>query len=86
MKLGEIYRHCIESGMAQDARSRMELQRVMDDAREEYGKLAPDLRLKSRGWASVPWKGSVTEAREAALREKKPVFMMVDTGNPIGFA
>lgn len=52
----------------------------------EYQKLKPDLRLKSKGWASLPWRATVTDAREAALREKKPIFMMVDTGNPIGFA
>lgn len=56
----------------------------MTDA--EYQKLRPDLRLKSKGWASLPWRATVTDAREAALREKKPIFMMVDTGNPIGFA
>lgn len=53
---------------------------------EDYGKLRPELRLKSKGWASLPWRATLTEAREAALREKKPIFMMVDTGNPIGFA
>lgn len=52
----------------------------------EYDQLHRDLRLKNKPWASVPWKGSITEAREAALQEKKPIFMMVDTGNPIGFA
>ena len=53
---------------------------------EEYRKLQPELRLKSKGWASLPWRATLTDAREAALREKKPIFMMVDTGNPIGFA
>jgi hypothetical protein len=53
---------------------------------EEYRTLQPGLRLKSKGWASLPWRATVTDAREAALREKKPIFMMVDTGNPIGFA
>jgi len=53
---------------------------------EDYRKLQPELRLKSKGWASLPWRATVTGAREAALREKKPIFMMVDTGNPIGFA
>jgi len=53
---------------------------------EEYRKLQPELRLKSKGWASLPWRATVTGAREAALKEKKPIFMMVDTGNPIGFA
>jgi len=53
---------------------------------EEYQKIRSDVRLKSRGWASLPWRATVTDARMAALREKKPIFMMVDTGNPIGFA
>jgi hypothetical protein len=53
---------------------------------EEFEKLKPDLRLKSRGWASLPWRATLTDAREASLRERKPIFMMVDTGNPIGFA
>lgn len=53
---------------------------------EDYRKLQPDLRLKSKGWASLPWRATLTDARLAALREKKPIFMMVDTGNPIGFA
>ena len=53
---------------------------------EEYRKLQPELRLKSKGWASLPWRATLTDAREAALKEKKPIFMMVDTGNPIGFA
>ena len=53
---------------------------------QEYQTLRGGLRLKSRGWASLPWRATLTDAREAALREKKPIFMMVDTGNPIGFA
>jgi hypothetical protein len=52
----------------------------------EYQALRGDLRLKNKGWASLPWRATLTEAREAALKEKKPIFMMVDTGNPIGFA
>ncbi|HLF94864.1 MAG TPA: hypothetical protein VJB14_15465 [Planctomycetota bacterium] len=53
---------------------------------EEFRKLQPELRLKGKGWASLPWKATLTGAREAALKERKPIFMMVDTGNPIGFA
>lgn len=53
---------------------------------EEFRKVQPEMRLKSKGWASLPWRATLTDAREAAIREKKPIFMMVDTGNPIGFA
>lgn len=44
MKLGDIYRHCVEKGMSEDARSVEELQRVMDDARKAYDKLDADER------------------------------------------
>lgn len=36
MKLSEIYRHCVDRGMAEDARSTKELERVMSAAREEF--------------------------------------------------
>jgi hypothetical protein len=52
----------------------------------EFEKLRKDLRLKSKPWATLPWQATVTEARELAARAGKPIFMMVDTGNPIGFA
>ena len=53
---------------------------------EEFRTLQPELRLRNKGWASLPWRATLTDAREAALKERKPIFMMVDTGNPIGFA
>ena len=53
---------------------------------DEFRKIQPEMRLKSKGWASLPWRATLTDARESAIREKKPIFMMVDTGNPIGFA
>jgi putative NIF3 family GTP cyclohydrolase 1 type 2 len=42
VKLGDIYRTCIEKGMAEDARDRDELKRVMDAEREKYDKLDED--------------------------------------------
>ncbi len=42
MKLGEIYRHCVEKGMAEDERGHEELQRLLDDARKAYEKLDED--------------------------------------------
>lgn len=44
MRLREIYRHCVEKGMAEDARTAEELQRVMDAARTAYDKLDTDER------------------------------------------
>ena len=42
MKLSEIYALAIERGMEADARTRQELQRVMDASRKEYEKLDAD--------------------------------------------
>jgi hypothetical protein len=36
------------------------------------------------GWREVPWRLSVLEARDQAAKEKKPVFMLVRSGHPLG--
>lgn len=42
MKLREIYRHCVDTGMAEDGRTRERLERVMAEAGEAYEKLPED--------------------------------------------
>jgi hypothetical protein len=39
---------------------------------------------RGEAWRSVPWELSVLEAREKAARAKKPVFMLVRSGHPLG--
>ena len=51
----------------------------------EFKQLAKELAVKTQRWASIPWKSSVTEARQVAAREKKPIFFNVNTGNCLGF-
>ena len=51
----------------------------------EFAKIRQELQIKSKPWATLPWQVSVTKAREIAGQTRKPIFMMVDTGNPIGF-
>lgn len=51
----------------------------------EYRKLADDLDLRRAPWASIPWRTSLTEARQAAATQHKPVFLVVNTGNCLGF-
>jgi hypothetical protein len=51
----------------------------------EFKELFKELNVKNRRWASIPWKSSVTEARQIAAREKKPIFFNVNTGNCLGF-
>jgi hypothetical protein len=44
-------------------------------------------RLKppaEEAWRTLPWQESVTKARAIAAREKKPVYMLVRSGNPLG--
>jgi hypothetical protein len=51
---------------------------------DEFEKLRRECGMRSAPWATIPWEASLTRARSRALRERKPVFMMVDTGSPIG--
>jgi hypothetical protein len=51
----------------------------------EFQALYHELDLKGQPWATVPWKVSVTEARLLAAKEKKPIFLVVNTGNCLGF-
>jgi hypothetical protein len=51
----------------------------------EFDRLRAGLRLKSQPWAAIPWKASVTDARRAAAEARKPVFLVVNTGNCLGF-
>ena len=51
----------------------------------EFNALLKQLHIKSQPWASVPWKVSVTEARALAAKTGKPIFMVVNTGNCLGF-
>ncbi len=52
---------------------------------EEFACLKTELSVKARPWASIPWRVSLHEAREAAAREGKPLFVNVNTGNALGF-
>jgi hypothetical protein len=50
----------------------------------EFKDLKAKLDVKNQPWASIPWKYSLTEARELAAKSKKPIFMVVNTGNVLG--
>ena len=52
----------------------------------EYRRLSETLRFENQPWAAIPWTVSIREARARAVREKKPLFLQINTGNPIGFA
>jgi len=51
----------------------------------EFEKLRQDLRPpKDELWSSIPWHVSIVEARNQAVREKKPIFVWVASGEPLG--
>ena len=50
----------------------------------EYQELKTILDVKNQPWATIPWKYSITEARKLAATSKKPIFMVVNTGNALG--
>jgi hypothetical protein len=52
---------------------------------EEFAKLHQDLKpRRDELWRSIPWKTSLLEAREQAVRERKPLFMWSMNGSPLG--
>jgi len=51
----------------------------------EFDKLLQLLHpTKQEPWQAVPWKLSILEAQAQAAKEKKPVFMLVRSGHPLG--
>jgi hypothetical protein len=51
----------------------------------EFARLHKQLSLKNQPWATIPWKVSLTEARQRAAAECKPIFLVVNTGNCLGW-
>ena len=54
-------------------------------SKAEFDKLLKQLSLKNQAWATIPWKNTLPEARTQAIKENKPIFMVVNTGNCLGF-
>lgn len=62
-----------------------------EDAKEQqlsvadFEKLHRELQPpKDELWRSIPWHVSILEAREQATRDKKPIFVWVASGEPLG--
>src|SRR5262245_60557054 len=51
----------------------------------EFEKLHKDLQPpKDELWRSIPWQVSILEGRELAAKTKKPIFVWVASGEPLG--
>jgi hypothetical protein len=50
----------------------------------EFKKLHKQLSTAKEPWQEIPWRLTLLEARADAVREKKPVYMLVRSGHPLG--
>ena len=51
----------------------------------DFDKLYKELQPpKGELWRAIPWHVSIIGAREAAAKEKKPIFVWVASGEPLG--
>ena len=51
----------------------------------EFEKLHQELQPpKDELWRTIPWQVSILEGRELAAKEKKPIFVWVASGEPLG--
>jgi hypothetical protein len=51
----------------------------------EFEKLHRELQPpKDELWRSIPWHVSILEGREQAAKDRKPIFVWVASGEPLG--
>ncbi len=51
----------------------------------EFEKLHKELQPpKDELWRSIPWQVSIVEGQQAAVKVKKPIFVWVASGEPLG--
>ena len=51
----------------------------------EFEKLHKELQPpRDELWRTIPWQASILEGRQRAAREKKPIFVWVASGEPLG--
>ena len=54
-------------------------------ARAEFEKLHKELQPRDNElWRSIPWQVSILEGRALAAKAKKPIFVWVASGEPLG--
>jgi hypothetical protein len=50
----------------------------------EFKKLHNQLSTAKEPWQTIPWRLTLLEARAHAARERKPVYLLVRSGHPLG--
>lgn len=51
---------------------------------DEFVHLHESLAPAREAWRELPWESSLLEARERAVREGKPIYLLVRSGHPLG--
>jgi hypothetical protein len=50
----------------------------------EFRKLHNQVIQAKEPWQSIPWQLTLLEARAQAAKEKKPIYLLVRSGHPLG--
>jgi hypothetical protein len=50
----------------------------------DFERLHKDLFSAKEAWQEIPWRLSLVEAQAAAAKAKKPIYMLVRSGHPLG--
>jgi hypothetical protein len=50
----------------------------------EFNKLLQELQMPKTGLWAIPWKISIREARELAVKTGKPIHLWAQDGHPLG--
>lgn len=53
-------------------------------SRADFERLHKELFASKEAWQEIPWRLSILEAQAAAVKEKKPIYMLVRSGHPLG--
>jgi hypothetical protein len=50
----------------------------------DFERLHQDLCSCKEPWQEIPWRLSLLDAQAVAVKEKKPIYMLVRSGHPLG--
>src|SRR5439155_1742334 len=75
----------VAAGMAMPQRTLAAEPAVKQLTAADFERLHQELQPpKDELWRSIPWHVSILEARAQAARDKKPIFVWVASGEPLG--
>jgi hypothetical protein len=82
MRLSKLMVPCLVMGLV-SMRAAEDRTAALSEA--EFEKLHRELQPPSGElWRTIPWKTTLLDARNQAIQDKKPIFMLVRSGHPLG--